>query len=210
MKLLIDSFGSVNREGRVRKREGYWETPQASPLRYAIEGCCRNDSSSYSEVITFLIEAKANVDSTLDVEARYSSGVVKLNDIEAAARNCPSPALTALLDASGDFGPGCFKLKLYLDIAVASSNVEVVKVLLAHKADPNARSLVSKKLTVSCFQPTCLMINCSNKDKNGTADVEIIRSLIGANADVERLWYASSFVFWRHFFEFHCYLQLKI
>ncbi len=137
-----------------------------------------NGPSSHSEVIMLLIRANANVEP---------------GDVAEAARACPSaPIMTALLAASGDLGPDCGKLlKPYLDIAVASSNVEVVKVLLAHKADPNAISSDSNHVKI--FEPTCLMMasNQSHRDDSlfSLLDAEIIRSLIGANADVERFWY---------------------
>jgi hypothetical protein len=186
VQLLIDSFGSVNSKRRTGTPFTVWvdRVPftdfngPMSPLRAAIlgSGAAGNGALSHAEVITRLIQAKANVDSgAKSKHDSISTGLpryAKISDLEEAARVCPSSAIiTALITAS----VGHLDLTKSLNAAVDFSNAEAVKPLLEHNADPNAREGESDY--DKAISKTCLMKACLHK-KNATSKTAVVALLL--------------------------------
>ena len=195
VELLIDTFGSVNFERYCGDIQG-WGEGEISPLNAAIIGSrsAADDAAlSHYEIVTLLIKAKANVLSgTWYDGSRYDTvcdGFVSphyIGDVYVASCFSRSgPIMAALLNATRC---DTEELSEYLFRAVGNENIEHVKLLLAHKADPN---LHSRKLeegyrftcSCKCLYRSCLMSAIASP----TTPFEIISSLINAKADVHRI-----------------------
>jgi hypothetical protein len=143
VQMLIDSFGSVITKRRTGTCGSVWKDAQMSPLRATISGSSAAGTAapSHNQVVTLLIQAKANVDS---------------GDLEEAARVCPSSAIIAALITAS---VGHLDLTKSLNTAVAYSNAEAVKALLEHNADPNAqRYLLRACYTSGNCRPILLLL----------------------------------------------------